>query len=52
VIDALKVWQKFNKGDVPQQIFFYRDAVGSPTMFEKIELYECDIIEQAIKSFS
>mmetsp|Transcript_34434 Transcript_34434/g.25523 ORF Transcript_34434/g.25523 Transcript_34434/m.25523 type:complete len:183 (-) Transcript_34434:220-768(-) len=33
---ALQVYQEENKGNLPDEIFFYRDGVGGPTLEEKL----------------
>jgi hypothetical protein len=37
---ALQAFKESNKGNLPEQIFMYRDGLGGPTLYEKAEAYE------------
>lgn len=40
MVEALKNYQEFNKGALPDQIIVYRDGVGGPTMEAKVGAME------------
>ena len=42
--DALKNYQDNNKGNLPEQIIFYRDGCGGPTLMAKVQEIEVGYI--------
>lgn len=49
MLQAIKNYQEYNKGNLPEQIIIYRDGVGGPTMEAKV--IEIEIEQILMKIF-
>ena len=49
---ALKNYQEYNKGALPDQIMIYRDGVGGPTMEEKLLKREVENVFNSILGYA
>ena len=45
---ALQTYQEENKGNLPDEIYFYRDGVGGPTMESKLKDREVQQVMNSI----
>jgi hypothetical protein len=52
MIEALKNYQEFNRGALPDQIMIYRDGVGGPTMEAKVKDFEVAEVCSAILGYA
>mmetsp|Transcript_29509 Transcript_29509/g.28667 ORF Transcript_29509/g.28667 Transcript_29509/m.28667 type:complete len:131 (+) Transcript_29509:1819-2211(+) len=48
---ALQTYQEENKGNLPDEIYFYRDGVGGPTMETKIREKEVNLVMSSIYQY-
>ena len=52
IVNALKKYESYNKGALPEQIIVYRDGTGGPTFREKILTTEVTQVIEAIHGYS
>ena len=50
--EALKNYQTSNKGNLPEQIIFYRDGCGGPTLLQKVLDMEVKYIVEYLEDFA